>query len=177
MPDGLWPTQDNARVELDVANDSTTDVVLTGAYFALTNGGSDVSSQYEIRPDYNNSDRVPAGSSITLVEYIDVGYPVSSGTLRIGASVDAFYASGVLTSPSISNTLSVYSTTLGPTITLTAPVAPANRLCKAGSAAFSCTTTRASSPIFAWLLPVWFASQRARCAERPIRVSVRSTTR
>jgi hypothetical protein len=153
LPDGLWPRQDNARMELDVANDSTTDVVLTGAYFTLTNSFSDLSSQYEIRPDYNNSDRVPAGSSITLVEYIDVGYPVSSGTLRVGASVDAFYSTGVLTSPSISDTLTVYSTTLGPTITLTAPVAPANRLCKGGSAAFSCTTTRASSPIFAWLFP------------------------
>jgi hypothetical protein len=153
LPDGLWPSQDNARMELDVANDSTTDVVLTGAYFTLTNSLSDVSSQYEIRPDSTNSDRVPAGSSITLVEYIDVGYPVNSGTLRVGASVDAFYSTGVLTSPSISNTLTVYSTTLGPTITLTAPVAPANRLCKGGSAAFSCTTTRASSPIFAWLFP------------------------
>jgi hypothetical protein len=152
-PDGLWPGQDNARLELDVANDGTGEIVLTGAYFALTNSGNDVSSQYVIKPDYNNQDRVAAGASVTLVHYLDVGYPVSSGTLRINASVDAFYPSGAVASPSISGSAPVYQTTYGPAITLTAPVAPNNRLCRGGSAAFSSMVTLASSPSFAWLFP------------------------
>jgi hypothetical protein len=152
-PDGLWPGQDNARLELDVANDGTSELVLTGAYFALTNSGSDVASQYVIRPDYNNPERVAAGASVTLLYYLDVNYPVSSGTLRINATVDAFYPSGVFASPSISGSAPVYQTPYGPTIALSAPVPPNNRLCKGGSAAFSSTVSLASSPSFAWLFP------------------------
>jgi hypothetical protein len=49
--------------------------------------------------------------------------------------------------------MTVSSATLGPTITLTAPNPPADRLCLAGSAAFSCSIAHANSPSFSWLFP------------------------
>ncbi|HEY2735744.1 MAG TPA: hypothetical protein VGI70_17220, partial [Polyangiales bacterium] len=53
LPDAVWPNEDSVRVELDVENDGTRDVVLTGAYFAISVAGADVTSQYTITSDYN----------------------------------------------------------------------------------------------------------------------------
>lgn len=142
----LFRSQKAARIELDVQNMSKRELVTTGAYFTITS-----SSDFSIRPDWHNDDRVPAQSTRTLVFWLDVGPLAPWGLVNITANLDVFHALGGFTSlnRSTSSAVSLYT---GPTIAISAPALPGNRVCTGSAAAFAATSSLGGLGSYAWLL-------------------------
>ena len=152
VTDLFWPTESNARVEVDVKNDSAQEVLLTGMALSFVFGGSDVSGDYTVTPDRANADRVAAGSTRTLVFWVEISANASRlGTLTINASADVFMLSGYSVARAASTTTSHRSLTLGVKVSLSAPVVPNNRRCSGGTVTFGATYTGSLlTPDYSW---------------------------
>jgi hypothetical protein len=152
QPGWVWQGQQNMRVEVDIHNDGTREAPLTGGWFTLQRNNSDVTSQYSVVGDYQNQQKVAPKSTATLVYYVSVSATASQGTVEVTTNIESFHP---LFGPARdAQTTSLYVMSLnGPTVTLTAPVVPANRLCTGGMATFANTSSAGASPEFAWLFP------------------------
>lgn len=154
-PNTVWPGEHAVRIELDIANTSTRDVVISGALLTFALAGSDISDEYVVRADRRNVERIAASSTSTFTFFVDAIGPVDKfGTLTISALVELFVPSGYSYTRSISTTTALWLTNLGVQVAITAPLQPNTRLCVNGIANFSASTTRAISPTFDWRFAV-----------------------
>jgi len=153
VADPFWPGQSAARVEVDVKNDETREVVLPGMAWTFTNLGFDVSGDYVVTAARSNVDRVPASSTRTLVYWVDVASSADRTNVSLQASADVFLPTGYGVQRSVSTAVSHRSLSLGSEVSLTAPVVPANRVCKGGAVAFNSTDTALLSTSYAWRFP------------------------
>jgi hypothetical protein len=151
-PGWVWTGQQNVRVEVDVHNDGTRDAPLTGVWFTLQRNGFDVTSQYVVVGDYQNPQKVAPNASVTLVYHVGVSASASAGMVVLTANVESFHPRFGPARDAQTSNLPVVSLN-GPSVTLTAPVVPANRLCVGGSAMFSSSTSAGNAPEFAWVFP------------------------
>jgi hypothetical protein len=146
----MWTGQQNVRVEVDVHNDGTREAPLTGVWFTLQRNGFDVTSQYLVVGDYQNLQKVAPKSTVTLVYHVSVSASASSGMVVLTANIESFHPQFGPARDAQTMNMAVVSPN-GPSVTLNAPLVPANRLCVGGSVTFACATSPGNAPEFAWV--------------------------
>ena len=135
-PSFFWAGQVGARVEVDVKSTDASEIVISGVGLSFSSPTGDQSSNFAVVPDRGNSDRVPAGSTRTLIYYIDVSSNLSALLLTVSATGEAFpvvgqpfaFAGSVVSSSRISLTR--------PSLVLEDPDPPYDRVCVGGEVEF-----------------------------------------
>ena len=150
-PGWMWQGERNARIEVDITNDGTREAQLTGLWFGMRYF-SDVTPQYTWRGDYQNPTRIAAKSGATLVYYLDAAASASTGTIEVTANLEAFHPLFGPSQAAKTSSMTMWSST-GPNVTISAPVAPANRICAGGSVSFANTNSGSIAPSFNWRFP------------------------
>jgi hypothetical protein len=153
-PSFVWAGENGARVEVDVTSTDPREVVISGMALSFAAWNGDMTSMFKVVPDRANSDRIAAGATQTLVYFLDVSSDLSTLTsLTVSATGEAFpigFAPFVFAGSVSMSTRYAFT---GPTLKLTGPVAPADRVCTGGRVAFSAETSNLLSASYEWRIP------------------------
>ena len=138
------------RMEVDVRSNDVVDVVLTGLGFTFTGASSqDISSQYTVVADNANVDRITPNVTQTLVYHLTVAANAAyAGTVDTTVRGEAFMSAGTVVTPSRTVSSNVSYPDFGTSLTIDAPVPPADRACIGGRIAFGATAD--SSFSYSW---------------------------
>jgi len=136
-PSFFWAGQVGARVEVDVTSTDVSEIAISGIGLSFSSLTGDQSSLFKVVPDRGNSDRVPAGSTRTLIYYVDISTSLSALTLiTISATGEAFAVVGLPFAFAGSVTTSSRVSVTEPTLILEDPDPPYDRVCVGGEVEF-----------------------------------------
>jgi hypothetical protein len=136
-PSFFWAGQVGARVEVDVNSTDVSELAISGIGLSFSSSTGDRTSYFRVVPDRGNSDRVPAGSTRTLIYYVDTSLSLSTTlALTVSATGEAFplagqpfaFAGSVVSSSRVSLT--------EPSLILEDPDPPYDRVCVGGEVEF-----------------------------------------
>ena len=171
-PSFFWEGERGARVEVDVSSTDANEVVISGIGLSFSSLTANQSSYFKVVADRGNSDRVPAGGTRTLIYHLDVDPALSTlASITVSATGEAFPTLGPPFAFAGSVTTSSRNSLTEPTLELTAPRTPANRLCIGGQVSFAAETDTLLSSSYEWRIAgSTFASGSSASSRTPTAV-------
>ncbi|HKU42709.1 MAG TPA: PKD domain-containing protein [Polyangiales bacterium] len=150
VPTGATRGQGAAVVDVTVTNGvADREARITSIWFELARSGSSVTSEYTLRADGANPDRIAPSSSATLRFYLDVSSSATWGTIDLTANLAGYVNGYAAVSDTRSASFDVFWWS-GPVAKISAPAQPNDRICAGGTVSFDGRTSTGSGLSYAW---------------------------